>query len=169
MASARSKAVVRAGSSKEGFSVGWRACSKVGSGARFKYVEAVQKWLNLLRGAYTETITDDLRLGTEKPVLPFADVRLLQALRRSPQTGAARDGRAAPPQNHYPLVRQAHDGRFGEAVDGHPDAPQLVQPGNLFPGRLPRANPLDRPRPASAPCKTSSGSWSPTCSAKSPA
>ncbi len=51
-----------------------------GKGARFTYEEAVQKWLNLLRGAYTESISDDLRLGTQKPVLPFADVRLLNAL-----------------------------------------------------------------------------------------
>jgi hypothetical protein len=31
--------------------------------AKFKYEEYVQKWLDLIRGAYLGTSTDDLKLG----------------------------------------------------------------------------------------------------------
>ncbi|HSI46163.1 MAG TPA: GIY-YIG nuclease family protein [Methylophilus sp.] len=48
--------------------------------ARFKYENEVQKWLDLIRGALAETTIDNLKLGAEKPPMPFADVRLLGVL-----------------------------------------------------------------------------------------
>ena len=48
--------------------------------AKFKYEEYVQKWLDLIRGAYLPTNTESLKLGANKPALPFSDVRLLQIL-----------------------------------------------------------------------------------------
>lgn len=48
--------------------------------ARFKYEEYVQKWLDLIRGAYLETTVDNLKLGAERPPLPYSDVRLLNVL-----------------------------------------------------------------------------------------
>ena len=48
--------------------------------AKFKYDNEVQKWLDLIRGAMSETTVDNLKLGAEKPPMPFADVRLLNAL-----------------------------------------------------------------------------------------
>jgi hypothetical protein len=52
----------------------------VGDGARFKYEEYVQKWLDLIRGAFQETSVDNLKLGAKKPPLPFADMHLLENL-----------------------------------------------------------------------------------------
>ncbi len=53
----------------------------VGNRARFKYETEVQKWLNLIRGAYLPASVDDLKLGRDRrPPLPFSDVRLLGAL-----------------------------------------------------------------------------------------
>lgn len=56
--------------------------STTGSGvnARFVYEEYVQKWLDLIRGSYIETTTDDLKLGRGKPAMPFSDTRLLNVL-----------------------------------------------------------------------------------------
>jgi hypothetical protein len=51
-----------------------------GPDACFKYEEYVQKWLDLIRGAFQETTIDNLKLGAQKPPLPFSDVRLLNAL-----------------------------------------------------------------------------------------
>jgi hypothetical protein len=51
-----------------------------GADARFKYEEYVQKWLDLIRGAFQETTVDNLKLGAKKPPLPFADVQLLENL-----------------------------------------------------------------------------------------
>lgn len=52
----------------------------VGDKARFKYEEEVQKWLDLIRGADLPTSIDNLKLGAQKPPLPFSDVRLLSLL-----------------------------------------------------------------------------------------
>ncbi len=52
----------------------------VGDKARFKYEDEVQKWLDLIRGAYLPTSLDNLRLGAQKPPLPYSDVRLLNVL-----------------------------------------------------------------------------------------
>lgn len=51
-----------------------------GISAKFVYEEYVQKWLDLIRGSYLQTTTDDLKLGKEKPAMPFSDVRLRDAL-----------------------------------------------------------------------------------------
>ena len=48
--------------------------------ARFKYEEEVQKWLDLIRGAFSETTVDNLKLGARKPPMPFSDIRLLNVL-----------------------------------------------------------------------------------------
>ena len=52
----------------------------IGDQARFKYEDEVQKWLDLIRGAYLPTNLDNLRLGAQKPPLPYSDVRLLHVL-----------------------------------------------------------------------------------------
>lgn len=49
----------------------------------FVHEEYVQKWLDLIRGAYTENIITELKLGTEKPPMPFSDVRLLSYLQHT--------------------------------------------------------------------------------------
>ncbi|MBQ3762017.1 MAG: DEAD/DEAH box helicase family protein [Clostridia bacterium] len=51
-----------------------------GEQARFKYEDYVQKWLDLIRGSYMETSVDELKLGAEKPPMPFSDTRLLNVL-----------------------------------------------------------------------------------------
>jgi len=48
--------------------------------ARFKYEDEVQKWLDLIRGAYLETTVDNLKLGAKKPPLPFSHAPLLRVL-----------------------------------------------------------------------------------------
>ncbi len=52
----------------------------VGEDARFKYQDEVQKWLDLIRGAFQATTVDNLKLGAKKPPMPFSDVRLLNVL-----------------------------------------------------------------------------------------
>ncbi len=54
-----------------------------GENARFIYEEEVQKWLNLIRGQYTETIVDELKLGKKKPPMPYSDIRLLNVLQHT--------------------------------------------------------------------------------------
>ena len=51
-----------------------------GASARFTYEEHVQKWLDLIRGSSTDTAVDDLKLGAERPPMPFSDTRLLSTL-----------------------------------------------------------------------------------------
>jgi hypothetical protein len=51
-----------------------------GDFAKFAYKDEVQKWLNLIRGAFLETTTDNLKLGASKPPMPFSDTRLLNLL-----------------------------------------------------------------------------------------
>lgn len=51
-----------------------------GKAVHFVYENYVQKWLDLIRGSYLETTVDDLRLGAEKPPMPFSDIRLLNVL-----------------------------------------------------------------------------------------
>ena len=57
------------------FSARWE-----GKKAKFVYENEVQKWLDLIRGSHLETTLDNLRLGAEKPPLPFSDTRLLNVL-----------------------------------------------------------------------------------------
>lgn len=51
-----------------------------GVDARFKYEDYVQKWLDLIRGSYLETSVDELKLGAQKPPMPYSDTRLLSVL-----------------------------------------------------------------------------------------
>lgn len=51
-----------------------------GEDAHFKYEDYVQKWLDLMRGSYLETTVDELKLGAEKPPMPYSDTRLLNVL-----------------------------------------------------------------------------------------
>jgi len=55
----------------------------IGDKAKFKYADEVQKWLDLIRGAFLPTSVDNLKLGARKPPMPFSDVRLLGVLSHS--------------------------------------------------------------------------------------
>jgi hypothetical protein len=48
--------------------------------AKFKYENEVQKWLDLIRGSFSETTIDNLKLGAKKPPLPFSHSPLLNVL-----------------------------------------------------------------------------------------
>lgn len=52
-------------------------------GEAFVHEEHVQKWLELIRGAYADDIVKNLKLGTEKPPMPFSDSRLLSYLQHT--------------------------------------------------------------------------------------
>ncbi len=52
-----------------------------GEEARFVYESEVQKWLDLIRGAFLPASVDDLKLGQDRrPPMPYSDVRLLNVL-----------------------------------------------------------------------------------------
>ena len=51
-----------------------------GDDAEFVLKDYVQKWLNLIRGAYKPTLVDDLKLGSDKPPMPYSHDRLLKVL-----------------------------------------------------------------------------------------
>ena len=51
-----------------------------GDQARFVYENEVQKWLDLIRGSYAENIVSDLKRRSNRPLMPFSDVRLLELL-----------------------------------------------------------------------------------------
>ena len=48
--------------------------------AKFEHEDEVQKWLDLIRGSYRGTTIDDLKLGKDRPPLPFSDARLIGVL-----------------------------------------------------------------------------------------
>ena len=52
----------------------------IGDKAKFRYEDEVQKWLDLIRGAFLPTSVDNLKLGAQKPPMPFSDARLLNVL-----------------------------------------------------------------------------------------
>ena len=56
------------------------SASGVGKAAKFTYQDEVQKWLDLIRGAFLETTIDNLKLGARKPPMPFSDSRFLNIL-----------------------------------------------------------------------------------------
>lgn len=56
--------------------------SGTGDGARFKHADDVQKWLEILRGAYLPQTVEALRTGT-RPPFPYSDSRLLPYLQHS--------------------------------------------------------------------------------------
>ena len=45
--------------------------------------EYVQKWVDLIHGAYAENVVSDLKLQDKKPPFPFSDTRLLDYLRHT--------------------------------------------------------------------------------------
>ena len=49
----------------------------------FIHEEHVQKWLDLIRGSYEENIVSDLKLGKEKPPMPYSDIRLVGYLQHT--------------------------------------------------------------------------------------
>lgn len=51
-----------------------------GRKARFRYEDEVQKWLDLIRGSFSETTVDNLKMGAKKPPLPFSHAPLLKVL-----------------------------------------------------------------------------------------
>ena len=51
-----------------------------GKAAKFEHEDEVQKWLDLIRGGYRGTTVDDLKLGKDRPPLPFDDTRLMGVL-----------------------------------------------------------------------------------------
>lgn len=51
-----------------------------GRKARFKFEDEVQKWLDLIRGSFSETTVDNLKMGAKKPPLPFSHAPLLNVL-----------------------------------------------------------------------------------------
>jgi hypothetical protein len=55
----------------------------IGGEAKFRYENEVQKWLDLIRGAFLPTSVDYLKLGAQKPPMPFSDARLLGLLSHS--------------------------------------------------------------------------------------
>lgn len=59
------------------------AAQGVGVAAAFTHKNEVQKWLDIIRGAYTATQVDNLKLGASKPPFPYSDVRLLPYLNHS--------------------------------------------------------------------------------------
>ncbi len=52
----------------------------IGNQAKFKYEDDVQKWLDLIRGAFMPSSVDNLKLGVHRPPMPFSDARLLNVL-----------------------------------------------------------------------------------------
>jgi len=51
-----------------------------GRKAHFRYEDEVQKWLDLIRGSFSETTVDHLKMGAKKPPLPFSHAPLLKVL-----------------------------------------------------------------------------------------
>lgn len=59
------------------------AAAGTGESATFKHKDDVQKWLDIIRGVYSATQVDNLKLGAKKPPFPYSDVRLLPYLNHS--------------------------------------------------------------------------------------
>lgn len=58
------------------------AASGVGSNAKLTHKDAVQKWLDIIRGQHMPTQVDAMKAGT-RPPFPYSDVRLLPYLQHS--------------------------------------------------------------------------------------
>ena len=56
--------------------------SGTGKAAKFKHKSDVQKWLDIIRGAYAQKSVEHLKTGT-RPPFPYSDVRLLPYLQHS--------------------------------------------------------------------------------------
>jgi hypothetical protein len=59
------------------------AAKGVGASAEFTHKNDVQKWLDIIRGAYAATQVDNLKLGARQPPFPYSDVRLMPYLNHS--------------------------------------------------------------------------------------
>src|SRR5579884_2149361 len=59
------------------------AATGIGASAEFKHKNDVQKWLDIIRGSYAPTQVDNRKLGSQRPPLPYSDVRLLPYLQHS--------------------------------------------------------------------------------------
>ncbi len=59
------------------------AAEGIGRASEFTHKNEVQKWLDIIRGAYAATQVDNLKLGAQKPPFPYSDVRLLPYLNHS--------------------------------------------------------------------------------------
>ena len=83
------------------------AASGTGATAEFKHKTDVQKWLDIIRGEYAPTQVDNLKLGAQRPPMPYSDARLLPYLEHSfwflPSVAAchAMANLLAEPQNKY--------------------------------------------------------------------
>ena len=53
-----------------------------GESAKFKFKDDVQKWLDIIRGAYLPSQVDAMRMG-KRPPLPYSDTRLLPYMQHS--------------------------------------------------------------------------------------
>lgn len=79
----------------------------VGKSAEFKHKNDVQKWLDIIRGAYAPTQIDNLKQGSQRPPFPYSDIRLLPYLQHSfwffPNVAAchAMSNLLAEPQNAF--------------------------------------------------------------------
>ncbi len=51
-----------------------------GDSAQFVHKDSVQKWLDLIRGELKEQMVDNLKLGAQKPPMPFSHTSLLNVL-----------------------------------------------------------------------------------------
>lgn len=56
------------------------AAEGLGDDAKFKHTNEVQKWLDLIRGAFAPATVDNLKLGAQRPPMPYSDARLLNVL-----------------------------------------------------------------------------------------
>ena len=56
------------------------SASGKGDQATFKHVDEVQKWLNIIRGAHSASNINDIKLGAQKPPMPYSDSRLLNII-----------------------------------------------------------------------------------------
>lgn len=60
------------------------AAEGIGPLATFKHKDHVQRWLDLIRGAYLPAAVDEMKLGGERrPPMPYRDARLLGALQHT--------------------------------------------------------------------------------------
>jgi hypothetical protein len=59
------------------------AATGTGASAEFKHKGDVQKWLEIIRGSYTPAQVANLKLGSQRPPLPYSDDRLLPYLQHS--------------------------------------------------------------------------------------
>jgi hypothetical protein len=54
----------------------------IGESAKFKYKDDVQKWLDIIRGAYMPSQIDAMKMG-KRPPFPYSDTRLLPYMQHS--------------------------------------------------------------------------------------